>query len=84
MHVYSRYTELFFFQGTVMKLIPCGMNLYTLTLFLQNFKHRLSLEILNNSMERFSYGANPATSRIRSLTNFARLLGTYNDKMLST
>lgn len=35
---------------------------------LQNFNARLSLEIFNNSMHRFSYGACPTTSRIKSRT----------------
>lgn len=37
---------------------------------LQNFNARLSLEIFNNSMHRFSYGACPTTSRTKSRTNF--------------
>ena len=39
--------------------------------FLQNFNARLSLDIRNNSRARFSYGANPHTSRIISRTNLA-------------
>lgn len=41
---------------------------------LQNFSARLSLEIFNNSMHRFSYGACPTTSRTKSRTNFVCLV----------
>jgi hypothetical protein len=38
-----------------------------------NFKARLSLPILSNSITLFSYGCKPATSRTKSLTNLACL-----------
>lgn len=39
----------------------------TLTLFLVSFLAFLSLEFLNNSITRFSYGEKPATSRMTDL-----------------
>jgi hypothetical protein len=40
-----------------------------LTLFLVSFLAFLSLEFLRSSITRFSYGENPATSRMMDLTN---------------
>lgn len=51
-----------------------------LTLFLTNFKALLSLPILSNSIHRFSYGANPTTSRTRSRMNLTLLLPTWKNK----
>ena len=52
-----------------------------LTLFLTNFKALLSLPILSNSIHRFSYGANPTTSRTRSRMNFTLLLPTWKNNV---
>merc|ERR1719347_436699 len=59
---------------------PCISSLFFLArswdpiLFLRNFKHLFSLPILSNSWALLSYGANPATSLIRSLTNLLCLV----------
>merc|ERR1719330_81806 len=43
-------------------------------LFFKNLRHLLSLEIRNNSIDRFSYGEKPVTSRTKSRTNLLWLV----------
>ena len=65
------------------KIFECPLSNTLLTLFLQNFRARLSFEILSNSRARFSYGAKPHTSRTMSRTNLACFVWVYNNKYSS-